>query len=86
MNIKDKKRIQLRDIFVRYEENVEIVVYVYGNDRTIGTRKVFESKNYTIYDIVDDDSYKFKKVDFSIFDSAKTKQNKISRMHKNPFR
>lgn len=67
----------MRDILEKYGENVEIVVYVYGNDRITGAGRVFESKSYTIYDIVDDDSYKFEKVDFSIFDSMKTKQNKF---------
>lgn len=82
MNVKNNKKIQLQDIFERYGKSVEITVYVYGNDRTIGTRKVFESKNYTTDDLINDDAYKFEKVDFSRFDRAKTKQNKISRVSK----
>ena len=46
---------------------------------------MFKSKVYTIYDIIEDDSYKFKKINFKLFESKRKKQKKISEIYKKPF-
>lgn len=76
-----KRKIQFHDIFKEYKNNVIIQIYVYGNDAVTGARKMFVSKEYTIYDIYEGDFYKLKEINYSIFDQIKVKQNKISQVH-----
>lgn len=50
-----KGKVQFKDIFDLYGENVVIRIYIYGNDRTTGARKMFESQPYTKYNIEEGD-------------------------------
>lgn len=77
-----KGKIELQDIFKKYENNFGIKIYVYGNDAITGARKMFTSKEYTIYDIEEGDFCKLKEINYSIFDRIKVKQEKISQVHK----
>ena len=80
-----KGKVKFQDIFRRYENNVIIKIYVYGNDAVTGARKMFVSKEYTMYDIEEGDFYKLKEINYSIFDRIKVKQDKISQVHKNAY-
>lgn len=82
---KKKHKIRLKDVFEICGEKVEIVIYIYGNDSVTGARKMFKSKVYTIYDIIENESYKFKKTDFKLLESKRKKQKKISEIHRRPF-
>lgn len=73
---------QLKDVFDQYGERIKIVVYVYGNDRTTSARRMFESKEYSINDLMDDAEYKFEKVEFNFFETAKSRCKKISQIKK----
>lgn len=76
------KKIQFKDLFDEYGKDVSIIVYVYGNDRTTGSRKMFESQQYTMFDIEVGEFYGIKEIKIPIFSSKKTKQNRISKIHK----
>lgn len=77
-----KKKVQFKDLFDEYGEAVSIVVYVYGNDRTTGRRKMFDSQQYTMFDIEEGDFYGIKELNIPILGSKKVKQEKISQIHK----
>ena len=74
--------IQFKDIFDKYGENATIRVYVYGNDQTTGARKMFESCSYNMYNIEEGDFLGTKRINISLLDSKKVKQDKISQIHK----
>lgn len=78
---KKKHKIELKDVFKTCGEKVEIVIYVYGNDSITGARKMFKSKVYTICDIIENESYKFKKTDFKLFESRRKRKKKISEIY-----
>lgn len=46
-----EKTLTLSDIFEEYGENVELTVYIFGNDAVTGARKMFTSKRYTLKDV-----------------------------------
>ena len=48
----ENKELALEDILEEYGEKVKITVYVFGNDRVTGTRKMFSSKEYQRKDII----------------------------------
>lgn len=75
-----KRKIQFKDIFDEYGENASIRVYLYGNDKTTGARKMFKSQSYTLKDIKEGEFYGSKEVHFSIFNC--TKRNIISKTYK----
>lgn len=83
-NIRDLAKsgdLQFKDIFDRYGGDVIIRIYVYGNDRTTGARKMFESQEYTMDDIVEGDFIGGRAIRFSIFDRNKVKRDKMSEIH-----
>ena len=77
-----KGKLQFRDIFEEYGDNVTITIYVYGNDKTTGARKMFESKHYTMHDIEEGDFYGSKEIKIPIFSRKKVKIDKLSKIHK----
>lgn len=77
-----KGMVQFKDIFEEYGENVTIRIFIYGNDRVTGARKMFESQLYTMYDIVEGDFIGGKTIHLSFFDRKKEKIDKISKIHK----
>lgn len=77
-----KKKIQFEDIFNEFGENVAIIIYIYGNDKSTGTRKMFESQHYTIKDIEDGMFYGSKEIIIPIFRSKKIKRELISKIYK----
>lgn len=76
-----KGKVQFKDLFQQYGENVEIRIYVYGNDRTTGARRMFESPLYTMYDIEEGDFCGAKEIQLSFFCRTKVKRDKISKIH-----
>lgn len=76
-----KGKVQFKDIFDLYGENVVIRIYIYGNDRTTGARKMFESQPYTKYNIEEGDFLGAKKIHLSFFNRTKVKRDKISQIH-----
>ena len=48
----ENRELALEDILEEYGEKVKITVYVFGNDRVTGTRKMFSSKEYQRKDII----------------------------------
>ena len=80
--VADNDVINFKDIFDEYGENVTIQVFVYGNDRVTGARKMFESKLYTMHDIEEGDFCGIKKISIPIWGSKKVKEDKISQIDK----
>lgn len=72
--------LQFKDISDIYGGNVTIRIYVYGNDRTTGARKMFESQAYTMNenDIKEGDFVGRRAIHFFIFDRNKVKRDKMS--------
>lgn len=77
-----KGNIQFKDIFDEYGKNVTIRVYVYGNDKTTGARKMFESQAYTMDNIEEGDFYGSKEIHIPFFCSTRVKREKISQIHR----
>lgn len=77
-----KGKVQFKDLFDEYGENISIIIYVYGNDMTTGSRKMFESQKYTLHDIEEGDFYGVKEIKIPIFSSIKTKQDRLSQIHR----
>lgn len=77
------ENFQLDDLFAKYGNNITITVYIFGNDRITGARKLFESPNYTIKDIKEGDFCGSKEIKIPLFSNVKTKTDKISQIHKN---
>lgn len=73
---------KIKDIFDEYREDASIRVYLYGNDKTTGTRKMFKSQSYTLKDIKEGEFYGSKEIHLSIFNCTKTKRNIISQTYK----
>lgn len=78
----EKGKVQFKDIFDEYGVNVSIIICVYGNDRTTGARKMFQSKSYTMYDIEEGEFYGIKKINIPLLGSKKVKEDKISQIYK----
>lgn len=74
--------VQFKDIFDEYGENVTIRIYIYGNDRITGARRMFESQPYNIYNIEEGDFLGAKKINLSFFSRTKVKRDKISKINK----
>ena len=80
--IAKKGQLQFEDVFKEYGKKVKLIVCIYGNDKTTGTRKMFESQHYTMDDIVDGEFYGSKEIQIPVFRSKKVKQGQISRIHR----
>lgn len=78
-----KGKIRLSDIFMEFGENATITIYVYGNDKITGARKMFESKHYSVDNISNGYFYGSKEIALSFLNSTKKKRDKISLIHKN---
>ncbi len=78
-----KKKIQFEDLFNEFGENITIIIYIYGNDMSTGTRKIFKSQQYTMKDIEDGTFYGSKEISMPIFRSKKIKRELISKIYKN---
>lgn len=77
-----KKKIQFEDLFNEFGKNVSIIIYIYGNDMSTGTRKMFESQHYTMKDVEDGAFYGSKEISMPIFRSKKIKRGLISKIYK----
>lgn len=78
-----KKKIQFEDIFNEFGKNVTITIYIYGNDKSTGTRKMFESQHYTMKDIEEGVFYGSKEISIPVFRSKKIKRKLISKIYRN---
>lgn len=76
---KDRK-LRLDDIFEEFGDRATVQIFVYGNDKSTGARKMFTSPKYTVEDVTEGRFCGGKEIKFSGFESGKAKQAKLSRM------
>lgn len=77
-----KGTLQFKDLFDEYGEKLTIRIYVYGNDKVTGARRMFESHAYTVYDIKEGDFIGAKKIRIPRWRSMETKQSSISQINR----
>lgn len=75
-----KGKISLDDIFAEYGDKVSIRVYLYGNDRATGARRLFISPVYTKDRLGEGRFSNTRNIRFSPFDSREVKEEKISQI------
>ncbi len=73
-----KGKVQFEDIFKVYGERVTFTVFFYGNDKTTGARKMFESPKYTMNNIEEGNFIGAKAIRLSFFNRKKIKRKKLS--------
>lgn len=74
------RKISLDDLFDYYRDKVQIQVYLYGNDRTTGARRVFISPSYTIGSISYGKFQSPKHLQFPAFSSKNTRRRIFSQI------
>lgn len=73
--------LNLGDLFEAYGKDITITVFIYGNDKITGARKMFESMDYTIDDVKEGNFYKTREIRIPIFRTTKRKIDIISQFH-----
>lgn len=77
-----KGKIGIQDIFEEYGNNALITIYLYGNDKTTGARKMYKSPGYTINEVQEGEFLGSKKIKIPFIGRAKTKRDMISQLYK----
>lgn len=75
-----KGKISLDDIFDVYSDEASIRIYLYGNDRTTGARRLFISPAYTKEDVCEGKFLSTRNIKFFFLSSRKVKQQKLSQI------
>ncbi len=70
-------KISLDDIFDEYGDKVTITLYLYGNDKTTGARRLFVSPAYSQKDVCEGRFIRSRKIQLRAFDGKKARKRKL---------